>query len=230
MLEQFQLDVETIWELKSADLQHLLSLKERSKSQLGQDLFVLLETGFKKDGYFVEFGATDGIALSNTYLLEKDYGWTGLVAEPARQWHEPLQMNRECSIDTRCVWKRSGEEVSFTECGELSTLDAYIDSDARGQIRRGGHSYPVETVTLKDLLREHSAPKFIDYLSLDTEGSEYDILSEFDFDEYFIQVISCEHNFLAIRTDIVELLEANGYERKFPALSRWDDWFVRSPA
>ena len=51
-----------------------------SKSQLKQDIFVLLETGFKRNGFFVEFGATNGIDLSNTYLLEKRFGWNGILA------------------------------------------------------------------------------------------------------------------------------------------------------
>src|SRR6056297_216441 len=58
-----------------------------SKSQLRQDLFVLSELGFKQHGFFVEFGATNGIDLSNTYLMEARFGWNGILAEPARLWH-----------------------------------------------------------------------------------------------------------------------------------------------
>ena len=55
-----------------------------SRSQIGQDLFVLNELKFKKNGYFVEFGATNGIDWSNSCILEKEFGWNGIVAEPAR--------------------------------------------------------------------------------------------------------------------------------------------------
>ena len=66
-------------------------IAEKSRAQLKQDIFVLLETGFKRDGYFVEFGATNGVDLSNSWLLEKAFGWTGILAEPARIWHDDLK-------------------------------------------------------------------------------------------------------------------------------------------
>ena len=56
-----------------------------SQSQLGQGLLVLSQLDFKKNGYFVEFGTTDGITLSNSYLLEKKFGWKGILSEPAKK-------------------------------------------------------------------------------------------------------------------------------------------------
>ena len=53
-----------------------------SRSQLGQDLTVLKFYNNKRDGYFIEIGASDGIKLSNTYLLESQYGWKGICVEP----------------------------------------------------------------------------------------------------------------------------------------------------
>lgn len=53
------------------------------QSQASQDVFALVANGFKRGGYFVEFGATNGKSISNTYVLEKEFGWTGIVAEPA---------------------------------------------------------------------------------------------------------------------------------------------------
>jgi len=48
---------------------------------------------------FFDFGATDGIELSNSYLLETNYGWNGIVAEPAKDWHASLRRNRQCSVE-----------------------------------------------------------------------------------------------------------------------------------
>ena len=79
-----------------------------SKSQLGQVFLALIASGAKSPGFFVEFGDADGIGLSKSYLLEKEFGWSGLLCEPGRSWHEDLKKNRSCAIDFRCGYSRSG--------------------------------------------------------------------------------------------------------------------------
>lgn len=205
------------------------SLLSDSKSQLRQDLFVLSELGYKNNGFFVEFGATNGIDLSNTYLLEKKYGWTGILAEPAKVWHTDLQKNRNAKIDMRCVWKVTGESLLFNETNyaELSTIATLSSADHHAKSRENGKSYDVQTVTLMDLLEEHNAPTQIDYLSIDTEGSEFDILEKFDFQKYQIKLITCEHNFSPMRFKLDALFKKNGYIKKYEQLSQFDDWWVR---
>ena len=74
--------------------------------------------------------------------------------------------------------------------------------------------------------KKYNAPKKIDYLSVDTEGSEFDILSAFDFNEYRFNCITIEHNFTENREKLKFLLEQNGYKRVFEYLSKWDDWYI----
>ena len=200
----------------------------KSTSQLYQDIFVLSELDFKKGGYFVEFGATDGKTLSNSFLLEKEFGWTGIVADPARRWHKALHENRTAFVDIRCVWSATGASVIFneTEVGEFSTIDSFSSSDRHKARREKGRRYEVETVSLLDLLQYYSAPQIIDYLSIDTEGSELEILKAFDFRQYSFRVISVEHNFTENRERIRILLEENGYVRVHEWLSGWDDWYI----
>jgi FkbM family methyltransferase len=200
-----------------------------SKAQLGQDLFALARSGFKRGGFFVEFGATNGLDLSNTYLLEKQFGWSGIVAEPARKWHAALRANRSCTIETECIWSDTGSLLAFeeVEVGEYSTLSQFRHKDTvvdRSVSRR----YDVQTISLADMLAKHTAPSTIDYLSIDTEGSELEILSAFDFSRYDIRVVSCEHNFTADREKLQSLFQAHGFRREYPELSRFDDWYLRS--
>ena len=201
---------------------------ENIKSQIGQDSFVLYSLNWKRDGYFVEFGATNGVDLSNTYLLEKDFGWNGILAEPAKLWHEDLKANRTALIDFDCVWSKSGEVLNFTVAqeAEYSTISSFTRKDTHASARSKCEIYPVKTISLNDLLERHGSPSRIDYLSIDTEGSELEILRAFDFDQYAISVITCEHNFSSQRIEIYELLTSYGFVRVFEGFSRWDDWYI----
>jgi FkbM family methyltransferase len=201
---------------------------EESKSQLRQDLFALSQLNGKRDGYFVEFGATDGITLSNTYLLEKVYGWKGVLVEPARVWHGALKNNRAAEIDTRCVWSVSNEKLSFNEASipELSTITNQIAVDLHKEVRLVRDKYYVDTISLTDLLLRYKAPKKIDYLSIDTEGTEYDILGAFNFRNFSFAVITVEHNYTPSRQKIYRLLTKNGYKRVMEEVSQFDDWYI----
>ena len=93
--------------------------------------------------------------------------------------------------------------------------------------RKNGKIYNVKSISLEDLLKKYNAPINIDYLSIDTEGSEYEILKNFDFQKYRFNIITCEHNYGANRKKIFTLLSKNGYERKFKNLSKFDDWYFK---
>jgi FkbM family methyltransferase len=206
------------------------NLLRHSKSQLGQDIFALTISGLDKPGFFVEFGASDGLALSNSHMLEKYFGWTGVLCEPSTAWHEALKQNRSCIIDTRCVYSVSGEKISFSEnyLGELSAKTAYAEPNSSGILKRTTSSYEVETISLLDLLKAHNSPRFIDFLSIDTEGSEFEILKNFDFQSYRFGAICVEHNFADTREKINKLLLANGYVQVHTDLSDFDDWYVQA--
>jgi len=197
------------------------------QSEFGQDAFVLSQLSFKKGGYFVDFGAADGVFGSNTYILEKRYGWKGVLAEPARCWHEALQRNRSAHIELACVAGKSGESVAFYEKGVLSSMRSYISFRQKlKRLTKPHRFYEVPTISLLDLLRKHCAPEVIDYLSMDTEGSELEILDVFDFSAYRFRVITCEHNYTAKRDRIRALLSAHGYDRVLESISGIDDWYV----
>jgi FkbM family methyltransferase len=221
-------DLELLSQMPDAHSARLLRLLGASRSQLRQDLFVLSQLDFKTDGYFVEFGAASGSYLSNTYLLEKQFGWTGIVAEPGIRWHDELRKNRSCNIETDCVWRDSHSTLTFHEAdtGEFSTIDEFTKSDGNKHRRAHATTYNVATISLNDLLEKYNAPKKIDYISIDTEGSEFEILSSFDFDKHQFGVITVEHNFSPQREELFNLFTSKGYARKFENLSKFDDWYV----
>ena len=217
--------------VNSRKINDVIKYLEKSKSDLRQDLFALNELNFKKNGFFVEFGACDGIISSNTHLLEKDFEWNGILCEPARFFSKQLQINRKCHIENKLVWKESGKNLTFNESTahpRLSTIDAFSNTDRWYLERRNGEKYNVETISLNDLLKKYNAPKIIDYLSIDTEGSEFDILKNFNFENYIFKIITCEHNNTPNREKIFDLLKKHGYIRKYSEITQYDDWYINS--
>ncbi len=211
-------------------LAHCLTRFPQSKAHLLQDLYVTYKLADRKNGFFVEFGAADGVFLSNTYHLEKNLGWRGILAEPFPGWRDPLRSNRSADVDYRCVWRESGKQLEFLAANrypELSSLKSFAGNDMHAESRLvDAETFLVDTVSLNDLLSEHGAPGLIDYLSVDTEGSEFDILETFDFDKYQVRIITVEHNFKPdARESIRRLLESNGFRREFEIFSKADDWY-----
>ena len=224
----------------------IFNLLGKSKSQLGQDILVSAYTELDKENFFVEFGATNGITHSNTHLLEKELNWKGILVEPASIWHDELDSNRNCFIDKRCIFTESGKIMEFLTVanqkkdGEiiyngidpepgLSSLKKYADNgDWASKVRlKNSKKEIVETITLNDLLDFYDAPKIIDYMSIDSEGSELDILKSFDFSKRKICIISVEHNYHPInRKKINFILEKVGYKRIYQNLSKFDDWYI----
>jgi FkbM family methyltransferase len=212
-----------------------------SYSQIQQDLFVLYHTeklgnhaapksNYNKN-FFVEFGGANGKALSNTYTLEKNFGWNGIVCEPSRVWRNDLEKNRSCRLDFRCVFNETGSSILFKETldANLSTIFEFAESDLHKSSRLQFKEYQVETVTLNDLLIQNDAPRSIAYISIDTEGSEYEILKKFDFTFWNVEIFSIEHNFGGNRAKIHALMVGNGYTQVHSDISFMDDWYVRTP-
>lgn len=219
----------------SIDLQDFIIRNHgQSYSQLQQDLFALYtytqkNHGHSERGFFVEFGATDGILRSNTYLLETRYHWKGILCEPARTYNESLRLNRSATIDYRCVYSISGETLEFHEVNssELSGIKEFQHIGGWERERSLFTPYSVNTVSLDDLLVENNAPNTIDYISIDTEGSEYEILRNFPFDKWKIGLFSIEHNYSENESKIDDLMLANGYSRVLKDASEFDAWYVR---
>lgn len=203
--------------------------KIKIKSQLGQDALVLWLLKQKSNGYFIEFGAADGLTISNTFLLEKEYNWSGIVCEPARIYQDRLRANRKCTVVDKCVYTITGDVINFfeSEHEELSTISSYKNFDIHSTSRINGQTYEVETISLSDLFNSFSVPDVIDYLSIDTEGSEFDIIKEYDFSRH-INVITIEHNYSDNRKKIKKFLEEKNFVRIFDSISQFDDWYVNT--
>jgi FkbM family methyltransferase len=172
-------------------------------SQCGQDKFIAERLKFQRDGVFVDIGANDGVTLSNSYYFEKELCWTGIAVEPLGTAFAKLSQSRECQVVHGCISDVDGE-VEFLECdtynGMLSGIVSKFHSKQLRTIERarqmhGGDKRMNRTLSMTPgrLLEKHGIGQ-IDYLSIDTEGGELDILRSFDFDDVFVRLISVENN------------------------------------
>lgn len=226
-LESKEIDFEIIQKLQVNVRQAYAKARTNSTSALRQDLFALLATGFKHHGYFVEFGACDGKFVSNSFLLEKEFKWEGILCEPARIWHKDLVKNRSALISKKMVWSTSGCRVQFSEYVSPG-LSKITSGDKKSSPARIKKSYEVESISLLDLLKENNAPREIDFISIDTEGSEYEILVKFDFSKYTVSAFAIEHNYETSEHLVHDLLEKNGYMKVLSKMSRYEGWYVHN--
>lgn len=205
-------------------LRQLLRNFSKSYAENFQDVWVLTRID-SESGFFVEFGAGDGVTISNTFLLETHFGWKGILVEPCRAFHSELKLNRNCELDFRAVWHTGNLKLEFNEKKDpyLSGIksDRYINP-----LQISEDSYIVETVTLVDLLREHGAPSKIDFLSMDTEGGEIKILREFIMEGSFVVKLICiEHSWKDDNSEFISWMASKGYVRVYPELDSRDYWF-----
>ena len=210
---------------------------ENFQSQIYQDIFASFIVGDKYDKTFLEFGATNGLDISNSYTLESSFGWKGVLSEPSPQWHEALKKNRKNSkIITKCIWKETGKKLDFfmSDFGSLSTIKDFVENDkisipTNTEMRlKSGKTISVETISLNDVIKEYFNSICPSYISIDTEGSEHEILKAFDLDNFRPKVFTIEHNHTENETKIDEHLTTNGYVRIFRKLTTFDAWYIPS--
>lgn len=177
-------------------------------SQFGQDKIILDILNKKTNGYFLDIGAADGELINNTLILEKEYNWNGLSVDPF-----PMNFdNRKTKVAREVIF--NGNEVEFT-CGDF--LGGVTETLGTHKERiKTANTIKLKSITPRELLIKYEVPREIDFLSLDTEGSEYEILKLFPFEEYKIKTILVEHNNEFLKQDrIYELLTSKGYQRLY---------------
>lgn len=194
-------------------------------SHIGQDAWVAESLSFKKNGFFLDFGAFDGRTISNTLALEEDLNWRGICVEPNPRYFSQLCEYRRSVCINCALWPVSREQLRFIDVHGLSSLEAFRDCDSNADLRRNADCAIIEVDTLNpsELLARFNAPIQIDYLSLDVEGAELEVLAAIDLSLYRIALMTIEHNHntlkqKAIRTHLAQF----GYEVR---QHRNDDFF-----
>ncbi len=188
-------------------------------SQWGQDEFVVSVLKGKRNGYFVDIGAYDGITISNTYYLEKELDWKGLCVEANPHTYNLMTecRNTECINIAVAPYEK---EVEILLNGWSSAInDSFTSSEI---LKQNFESVKVNAITINELFERYNVPSEFDYLTIDIEGGELEILSQLDFSRWRFKVLTYEHNSHLVnhenypelvqrREKMEELLYANGY-------------------
>jgi hypothetical protein len=187
-----------------------------------------LATGYK--GFFIEAGASDGAAGSNTLTLERDFGWNGLLVEPNTKFFQQLCVNRT-GICRNVVLADSDRDIDFVQAGWYGAAPDLVKHLFGGEFLESHANYqndfdgtPATMIklparSLGSLLDEVAAPPVIDYFSLDVEGGEPFVLRGIPFDRYRFRVITIETKYSNGETIVNhkhrntcrEILETYGY-------------------
>ena len=187
-------------------------------SQFDQDKY--LETFvFKgyKNGFYVDVGAHDGVSINNTLYFEKYNNWTGINIEPIKKVFDRLVTNRPNDINLNCaVCNNDGETEFFCNTGYTEMISGIKDNfDVRHwnrlqhenkQMGSTTEVIKVNTKKLETILDENKI-SHINYLSIDVEGAEFEVIKSINFDNVFIDVIGFENNYNDVSVPIVKYLE-----------------------
>ena len=202
------------------------------------DRKLLDEINPQRSGYFVELGANDGMQQSNTYKLQRSYGWSGLLIEPSPYKFHLCIKNRSFGTTPEfkcCACVDSDYPNKYVEMHyrDLMSIANDLDVSANNMIEhisraeahvedpRLSYVFGAPARTLTSLLDEVKAPEFFDLLSIDVEGNELSVLKGLNFSKYKPKWILVEVRNKSLL--ISELLLENGYIMK-SVLHQSDDY------
>jgi len=177
---------------------------QESFAQVGQDSIILDLLG--PNGFFIDLAANDALDLTNTLALERK-GWTGLCVEPNPVYWYGLS-HRKCTVVGALVAGTKSEQVKVKFRGVFGGIVGKLDNKLAN--RKNEPQAPEVTrytAPITEVLKKFQVPTTIDYLSLDVEGSEFEIMKDFPFETYTIRVLTVERPNKKLKA----LLQEKGY-------------------
>jgi hypothetical protein len=195
--------------------QDTTSRRKKWFSQVKQDQLVIGLLRNKREGFFIDLAANDARKLSNTYALERSFGWEGICIEPNPEYWFDLSRFRTCKVVAAIVGQDRMEEIKFNYRGIYGgiTRDGFDNN-----IKYEKVSTPAFTVPLQEVLERTDTPHVIDYLSLDVEGAETYIMKNFPLSSYRIKIMTVERP----DKELQQHLGVNGF-KLMGDISRWGE-------
>lgn len=139
-------------------------------------------------GFFVDLAANDAVQLSNTLMLERDYGWSGLCIEPNPIYWKDLA-RRRCKLIAAAVGNTNNEVVNFAMMRR--EFGGIVGKRFDNKYQKPGTAV-LHTVSLIEVFKRAHVPSVIDYMSFDVEGAETFIASSFPWNEFTVKLMTVE--------------------------------------
>lgn len=155
-------------------------------SQYGEDQWIVDNLKLPKHGYFIDVGAADGVTYSNSYYFEKN-GWHGICFEPNPQNYAFAKLFRD-NVKKIAISSKVGKQkfIVSNESADWSRLAL------NGQPKSNDSLITIETKSLDLIIKENNI-KSVDLLSIDTEGTEIDVLDSLSFQKIQPKLIIVEY-------------------------------------
>lgn len=181
------------------------------RSDYGEDIFTIDFFNQKTEGYLLDIGAADGVTGSNSFRLLDEFNWNGILVEPNPDHHKNLDLlfSNETGID---VYKgaicQNQTEVTLSKWSGLYTGHSNI-------INKNSHSWnshPVQVpaIDISTLLKLYNVPTIIDFINLDIEGSEHQVINYFPWEDFTVKLWCIER---ASAYGLDKVLIERGYVR-----------------
>jgi len=173
-----------------------------SYAQNFEDVMLARLFSGRTDGFYVDVGAGDPVALSVTKWFY-DLGWSGINIEPNRSLFKKLAAERSRDVNLECGAGGSHKRAQFMEMPipELSSFDSRIHASAR-EHKISGTTRTVHVVPLTEILDQYADKRHIDFLKVDVEGWEREVLCGLDLQRYRPTVILVESIWPETRTEL----------------------------
>lgn len=184
-----------------------------SYAQNFEDVMLARVFADRTTGFYIDVGAADPVNLSVTKWFY-DLGWSGLNIEPNKRLFERLAADRTRDINLNCGVGSTTSQMQFfePEVGELSSFDPHVYETAKNQGARGSMRM-VTVAPLTQLLDEHCSGRAIDFLKIDVEGWESEVLRGLDLRRY---------------RPIVVVVEATVPQTRVESHSEWEPIVINS--
>lgn len=191
-------------------------------SQDNQDSY-LEKNVFKgyKNGFYVDVGAHDGVSLNNTLYFEKNNNWTGINIEPIKSVFDKLVINRPDNINLNyAICNNDGETEFYCNTNYTEMISGIKDTFHSKHLERlerenketGSTTEVIKVNTRKlETIFDENKVSHIQYLSIDVEGAEFEVIKSINFDKVFIDVIGFENNYNDASIPIIEYLQDKNF-------------------